>query len=744
MPITSLWRMALAMAAVVATTACTLPWQQLSLPTPPPPASDPRAAAPRGDRGGVPLAKASGRGDADQVSIGTGQFSGSAEPRPLASAGNARDGITLTLVDASIAEAAKSILGDTLGVNYTVSERVKGTITIQTTKAIPRDALLETFEVILRGEGAAIVVEQGIYRIVPTSEAVTSAPLRGKGSNYRRIAGVSAQIIPLQHVAAAEMERILKAIAPNASLLKVDPARNLLVVSGTRADLDSIADAVSIFDVDWMKGMSFGLFPVEGGDPEAVARDLDTVFGNDRDSPTKGIIRFVPNQRLKSILVISSRAEYLRKAETWLARIGVATRATVKQVFVYPIRNRPALELAHLLQKIYGSQEQGRTGAFVPPASQPPGSTVIAPGPLPDAVLLRPGGQATLSPTAPGIGPPPLGPMPQETEVAPPSAAATTTASVGPRDDRSSGIGIVADEANNSLVITATAQEYRRLRQILDQIDVSPNQVLLEATIAEVRLNDDLKMGVRWFFQMGNHQLKLTDSVLGAVTPTFPGFSHFFSTPNVQVVLNALSSVTDINIISSPTIMVLDNKKATLQVGSEVPIATQSAVAVLTPGSPIVNSITYRSTGILLNITPRIGDKGRILLDVEQEASDVVPTNTSTIDSPTIQQRRIKTTVAVNDGEGLILGGMIQDRADNARDQIPLVGQVPVLGNLFKNKLDQIARTELLVAITPRIVKDTGQVRAITEEFRAKINLTTRPQRQAPPDRREQIDRVLR
>jgi general secretion pathway protein D len=305
-------------------------------------------------------------------------------------------------------------------------------------------------------------------------------------------------------------------------------------------------------------------------------------------------------------------------------------------------------------------------------------------------------------------------------------------------------VAVVADEANNALVVTATAQEYRRLRQILDQIDVSPNQVLLEATIAEVRLNDDLKMGVRWFLQTGNHQFQFTDATVSTVAPSFPNLSHFFSTPNVQVVLNALSTVTDINIISSPTLMVLDNKKATLQVGNEVPIATQSAVAVLTPGSPIVNSITYRNTGIVLNITPRIGDRGRILLEVEQEASDVVSTESSKIDSPTIQQRRIRTTVAVNDGEGIILGGLIQDRADNKRNQVPLVGEIPLVGNLFKNKTDQIARTELLVAITPRIVKDSTQMKGITEEFRAKINLTTRPQRQGPPDRREKIDRLIR
>jgi general secretion pathway protein D len=314
----------------------------------------------------------------------------------------------------------------------------------------------------------------------------------------------------------------------------------------------------------------------------------------------------------------------------------------------------------------------------------------------------------------------------------------------GPPDDRLNGVSVVADEGNNALVITATAQEYRRMRQILEQIDVSPNQVFLEATIAEVTLTDDLKMGVRFFFQAGNHQIQFTEAETAGTAPVFPGFSQFFNTPNVKVVLNALSSVTDVNVISSPTLMVVDNKKATLQVGNEVPVVTQSAVGVQVIGAPVVNSVTYRNTGIVLNITPRIGDRGRVLLEVEQEASDVVKTDTSTIDSPTIQQRRIKTTVAVNDGEGIVLGGLIQDRADVARNQVPLVGEIPVLGNLFKSKTDTIKRTELLVAITPRIVRDAAQLKGITDEFRAKINLTTRPQRQGPPDRREKLDRLLR
>jgi general secretion pathway protein D len=725
LPIGRLWRVALLLGAA-ALGGCTLPWQQLSLPVPPPPAlGEPRKPA------GVPLAKISRKDGMDEV-VGTDQLTGQPLPRPVVSA--TKDGVTLNIVDASIAEAAKSILGDVLGVSHTVSERVKGTVTIQTAKAVPKEALLEIFEDVLRGEGAAIVVQQGIYRILPGSEAAAISPLKGAGEKYKRMPGMTTRVVPLQYVAATEMERILKAIAPNANLLRTDTARNLLVVAGTRAELDAVMDAVSVFDVDWMRGMSFGIYPLETADPEAVAQELDTIFANDRDGPGKGIVRFVPNRRLKSVLVISSRAEYLRRAQIWLRRLDMATQATVKQVFVYPVRSRSASELAVLLQRVYGSDQaklMTRTAPVPPPTTVlPPTTTLLTPGVPP--VTLVPGAVTPLPP-------------PPEGEVPPPTTATTTPPPTdGVRDDRLSGISVVADEANNALVITATAQEYRRARLILERIDVAPNQVLLEATIAEVRLNDDLKMGVRWFFQAGSNQFAFTDLASGAVTPVFPTFTSFFNTANVKFVIDALSTITDINIISSPTLMVLDNKKATLVVGNEVPIVTQSAVAVLTPGAPIVNSITYRNTGIVLNITPRVVDKGRILLDVEQEASDVVRTVTSGIDSPTIQQRRIKTTVAVNDGEAIVLGGLIQDRADYRRDQIPLLGEVPVLGNLFKSKLDQIIRTELLVAITPRIVRDAAQIRGITEEFRAKINLTTRPQRQAPPDRKEQIDRLIR
>ena len=763
MPISGRLRLAVLLAVASMLGACTLPWQQLKLPGPVPTEAGPAPIARANRSPGSPLTPGAPEVVGAQISVGSGQFAGSPEPRPVPGAASSKDGVTLNFVGASIAEAARSILGDILGVNYTVSDKIKGSITIQTVRPIPKEALLGIFETMLSGEGAAISVDNGIYRILPSNDAISAAAIVARGA--RRQPGVSAQVLPLRYVAAAEMERIIKSMAPQATILRTDPARNLMVVAGTRGDLDSIMDAVSTFDVDWMKGMSFGLFPIETSDPDAIAQELDTVFANDQESPTKGLVRFVPNRRLKAILVITSRPEYLKKAQAWVRRLDMVGAATEKQVHVYHIQNRPAVELAQLLQRIYGSQEQGRVASI----SRTTTATVSS-GPLPDAVS----GQPAFLPGAPGIpaatAAPATGaglPVPVTTPAPAPDLAPAGTPPISgrpplaalPLDDRSSGISVVADETNNALIITASAQEYHRMRRILEQIDVQPNQVLLEATIAEVALNDQLTMGLRWFLQTGNFQFRFTDilaatpnnpvpniapSIPNVVTPAFPGFSSFFNTPNVQVVLNALSTITDVNIVSSPTLMVLDNKRATLQVGDEVPIVTQSAVAVQVPGAPIVNSVNMRNTGIILNITPRINDGGRVLLDIEQEVSTAVNTTTSAITSPTIQQRRIKTTVSVDDGNCIVLGGLIQDKATNTRDQAPLVGDIPILGNLFKHKNDNIQRTELLIAITPKIVRDIGHIRAIAAEFRDKINLSTRPQRQAPPDRREQLDRVLR
>jgi general secretion pathway protein D len=767
--------------------ACTLPYDQLQLPSGINPGANGGATGSLNPpRTGVPLGNDAYPGtEQARVFPGTGQFTaanGAQQPGRAAGVVTG-DGITLDLANASIAEASRTVLGEMLGVNYVVSDKVSGQVTLKTSKPVGKQGLLEIFETVLAAQGAAIVANGDVFSVVPLSEALAAGkPIRSPASTGPRGPGVSHEVVALQYVSAAEMERILKSVSATSSVARVDSDRNLLILTGNATELASLVETIRVFDVDWMRGMSFGIFPIETADPAAIAQELDTIFANDRDGPAKGVIRFVPNARLKAVLVISSRPDYLRKAETWINRIDLAGRATERSAYVYHVKYRPATELAQVLQKLYaprkgqGTKEAGAfegatngietssTGAASAQSGGAPGLTAGAAG---GAATQGPQVPVVVAPGAPGTGLPQAqgqqqglpAPLDGET-LLPPGVVAGAAAQQGsltvpPADDINSGISIIADETNNSVVVSATAAEIKRIRRVLSEIDVMPAQVLLEATIAEVTLNDQLRFGLRWFFRAGLSRFKFTDaapgtvkgedkSPLASVAPIIPGFSYFLNIPNAQLVVNALADITNVDVVSSPSLMVLNNKKAILQIGDEVPIATQSAVAVTAPDAPIVNAITFRNTGVILNITPRISDDNNIILEIEQEVSDVKPTTSSTIDSPTIQQRRIKTVVSVPNGESIVLAGLMQDRSTRERGQVPIAGDIPLIGNLFKNKEDTVARTELLIAITPHVVKDSRQIDMIAAEFRDRLNLTTRPQREAPPDRREQVDRLVR
>ncbi len=760
-------RSSLRVAAVCVLTAlggCSLSTEQLKLPSAIQGSTETSATA-QGASKGVRLGDAGApQTTANRLYQGTGAFTQHAaaqsEPNGIANRSVQTDGsITLELVGASIPDAAKAVLGDVLNVNYVVSDKVRGAVTLKTTRPVSKDGLLEIFESVLAAEGVALVVDGPTFRLMPRDDALAEGrSLKTEMSSRPRGPGLNTEIMPLKYVSAPEMERILKSVSPQSTICHVDTARNLLLVTGSRAELQSMSEIVSVFDVDWMRGMSFGIFPLETGEVEAVAQELDKIFANDQESPSKGLVRFIPNARLKSILVITARAEYLRKAETWIKRIDMASEATEQRAFVYRVQHRSAQELAELLRKVYNPQsERARelesagaalvTGATSPGEPQPGAGPVVPPDLARQlaAAEPRPLGPTVATPEAARLASTPATAAGASEAAAVGEAAATAAAlSRPPADDRHAGISIVADEGNNTLVITATPSEIRRVRQVLQQVDVLPEQVLLEATIAEVTLNDDLKFGLRWFFEKGASEFRLTDSELGVIAPVFPGFSYFLNTPNVKVVLNALNGVTHVNLVSSPSLMTLNNKRATLQIGDEVPVLTRSAVGLDNTDARIVNNVTSRSTGVVLSITPRVSQDGQVLLEIEQEVSDAIKTTTSTINSPTIQQRRIKTTVAVNNGGSVVLAGLMRDKATRQNDQIPLIGDIPVVGNLFKNKADRIERTELLIAITPQIVKDNGQISLIADEFRDRMNYSTRPQRDTPPDRRETLDRLAR
>jgi general secretion pathway protein D len=273
------------------------------------------------------------------------------------------------------------------------------------------------------------------------------------------------------------------------------------------------------------------------------------------------------------------------------------------------------------------------------------------------------------------------------------------------------------------------------IEEAIKRLDVVPLQVLIEATIAEVTLNDNLQYGLQWFFSQASSKLELNSGVPASVTsttgavlsgadlsPVFPGFNYLAGGGKIKVILNALSTLTQVNVVSSPEVLVLDHQTAALQVGDQVPVITQTAQSTLTTGAPIVNSVQYLNTGVVLQVTPRVNSSGLITLDIDQSVSDVAKTTTSTIDSPTITQRRIVTSAVVQDGETIALGGLIIDNQTNGKSGLPLLSSIPVLGPLlFSSTSKASARTELLVMLTPKILRNAQEARATTDELRNRM-----------------------
>jgi general secretion pathway protein D len=600
---------------------------------------------------------------------------------------------TLNLVKVPLAEAAKTILGDILGLNYSVDDRVSAEITLQTTEPITKAELAANFQAILRMHGAAIVEQSGFYRIIPASEVARAGPgFRTRDEPPSR-PGVRREVMMLRYVSAEAMRQILEPIAAEGSIQSADTARNALIVNGTEGELQNIRDTIAVFDIDWMKGMSFALYPVKTTDPQAMTDELETIFANDH-GPLKNVIRFVPNRRLKSILVITSRSRYLKEASLWITRLDRAAGRTEPKLHVYHVQNRPASELAPILQSVFASQIASATVSRSPVA--PKLDPVIVEG---EAAHEDPSMQRAETPAAVSL---------------------PVTESAGDPG----GMRIVADDANNSLLIVCTPADYERIFEVLHEIDSQPNQVMLEATIAEVTLNDELNFGMRWFFGEKDNRGTFTDLVAGAVVSSFPGFSYIFqSNADIGFVLNALSSLTKVRVLSSPTLLVLDNRTATLQVGDQVPVLTQTANSVTSPDSPVVSSVELKDTGVILNVTPRVNDSGRVTLEIKQEVSDVVETTTSGIDSPTIRQRKVATTVAVNDGDTLALGGLIQERNSTEKTKVPLLSDIPVLGTAFRSKGNSAHRTELVIFIRPLVTRNLAEARRITREFRDQMTI---------------------
>jgi len=604
--------------------------------------------------------------------------------------------VTLNVVDADLREVVRMVLGDTLGANYVIDPGVGGTITVQTSRPVRAEDLPAMLDAILRVNGAALIQVDDLFKVVPLDQALTGAPapdIHPVPDAGRP--GFSILVVPVRFVSAAELATLLEPFAPPGGSLQVDAERNMLLLAGTAQDLATLTDLVAMFDVDWLEGMSFGLFPLEFARPTSLVAELDQIFALEA-GPVSGVVRFMPIERVNAVLVMSSQPAYLGRAETWIRRLDQAGEAGEAQVFVYPVQNGRAADLAQVLGEIFN----------VPSAAVGP-QDLLAPG-------LEP---AEISSSL-------FGREETETDVEQRPSTATPARPATRRPGAPPNIRIIADATTNSLVIWAAPRDYRKIRRALDQLDILPLQVLIEATVAEVSLMDQLRYGVEWFLRSGDVSLTLSQRAGGLVAGQFPGFSALIAGTDVRAVLNALESVTDVNVVSSPHLLVLDNQTARLQVGDQVPITVQSATSVTDADAPIVNSIELRDTGVILSVTPRVNVSGLVVMELEQEVSNVVQSETDTSSeqaTPTISTRQISSTVAIRSGETIVLGGLIQDNQDRSVSGLPFLARLPIVGALFGTRSRTGDRTELLVLLTPRVIRGAEDARAMTGELRRRL-----------------------
>ena len=673
-------------------------------------------------------------------------------PRPGSGAAQTGD-VTLNFVDTDIREIARTILGTTLNLNYTIDPNVHGTASIETGTPVARSALLPMLENLLNANGATVIERNGVYAVVPLPAGAT----RSLVSSANAI-GAGTEVVPLRYASAKDLAKVLEPYVAEGGKIGADTGRNALIVSGDAAVRQTLIGLARAFDIDILAGQSYALFPVRDADPAKRASEFERVLQAQAEGSLAGVVRVLPMDRVNAVLVVSSQPRYIDAARRFFRLANEVEDATARSWHVYYVQNGQSPDLELVLQRAFTPRNVSPTPP--PPGTTAPGAEQLtigggaagaggmgfggrgatggigggglggggtglggfgAGGGLGAGLTGGAGAQAGAvpSPTAAAGGAPPAT-EPLSTEAAPTGGGGAET------ENR---IRIIANRRNNALLIYATPSEYSVIEGMLHRIDIIPLQVLIEATIAEVDLNDALQYGTQFFFKTDHIAETLGPS--GTTNPPIPALGslpfpstlpYFILSKSPHFALAALSGVTKVKVLSSPQVMVLDNEPARLQVGQQVPVLTGTATSTLAAGAPVVNSVDYHSTGVIMQVTPRVNSGGLVTLDIAQEVSDVAAAATNTVQgSPTFNDQIFRTRVAIQDGQTVGMAGLIHDNASQNNQGIPFLKDIPVLSLLFSTQANTRTRQELLVLLTPHVVHDQRDARALTEDLRSTL-----------------------
>ena len=697
-------------------------------PEPPPPAAIEYAPPVAESVEPAPDSPAAPRSRA-QVELGSGVFfDRNAAGRATVAPGGSGE-VTFNWENVPVQEVVKAILGDLMQENYVIAPGVQGSVTFATSKPISADQALGVLEMVLAWNGAAIVHKDGRYTVLPLAQALPGnlTPRIGPPSLAR---GYEVRVVPLQYVSPTEMQKILTPYVRQGAIISADNARGMIVIAGNAAELRNYLDTIEVFDVNWLKGMSVGIFPLERVDAKEIVPELDKIFGEGAGTPMAGMFRFLPIERMNAVLVITPQPEYLAEAEKWLGRLDRGGSDAGSQLYVYYVKNVKATDLAEKLSEVFtGSKTTTRTttasvGAVVPGVESVEISSLNAPSR--DAQVQQETKTETTSDVTPNVSP-----------VAPVPGAGDGISIV-----ESENIKITAIEESNALMIRATSAEYQSIERAIQRLDIVPLQVVIEAKILQVDLTDNLQFGVKWAFENGrlgddtfNFRTRVRGfgsanegrdswvSYAGAIGDT-GALTWTFVNTAAEAMLSALQTDGRTEILSAPSLVVLNNKEASINVGQQLPVVSSFiGSGVLDPNNPGNNPglnqsyVQFRDVGVILSVTPRVNPGGLVFLEIKQEKSSpgsgpVVGGNIS------VNKQTIETEIAVQSGETVLLGGLIDDSTQKNKDGVPGLSKIPIIGRLFGSSSLNKARTELLVLITPTVIENTQQARDVTNAYR--------------------------
>jgi general secretion pathway protein D len=667
------------------------------------------------------------------------------------------NGFDLNFENTPVATVAKVVLGDILHVGYTIDPRVQGTVSLVSVRPVPKSDIVFVLENALRLSGVVLLRDTTGYRLTPLGDAVGGGRVDTASGNPEPGFGVS--VVPLQYVSAQTLLKLMDSFATKAGAVRADTTRNLILVQGTGAERRTAVDTVLSFDVDWMRGQSVGIFPISSGSPAPIIAEMEKIVDSGENGLSQNIIKFLPIARLNAVLVVTKKPEMLRTAATWIKRLDRNDTARTT-VHVYRVKFGDARQIARVLTDMFlGGSSSSLTESA--DSQIAPGSGLAASSSAGDRLSLNGnlgsnnnGGFASRGNLgtngAPGLGG--NGGLGGQ----PPSANQNGGGAPLDSGGRGSGNGqpmmqdvrITPDTVNNTLLIYADQANYRIIESTLIQIDQPQLQVAIDATIAEVTLNNTLSYGVQAYLTSRNVGLKpntgsilntqataapttITDPTTGAATVAgsltnafinraFPGFNFLIgSETQPSLILDALHAVTSVKVLSNPSLVVINNQVATLQVGDVVPVSTGSAT-VLTTNNTVVNTIDYRNTGIILRVSPRISVNGNVRLDVEQEISNVPAASANSL-TPTVSERRVKSQISVANGQTVLLAGLISEQQNGTRSALPVLDQIPGLGDAFGHQSNTTQRTELIIFIRPQIIRDGSDAQVVAEELRSKL-----------------------